>query len=343
MIYFLRTSVFIVLLMSMVFVVSAQTPMLFGLENNLSEVSEDLTASRTMVIVNTKRRSIEWKDMSESLHNSFKVMGIDPVFYAHYYDVNGSPDIREGYLKFAKSRDVRFELMVVEKNEGFQMVIQSLNETDEGTWFAQSESLNDLLLELARSLKRTDQKQQNFLVPSKPEYIEHLPLYIGNRQLNYPDRLKRLKLAVMKMPYADTSAGFELAKAYNKEVDNQNILLDSAFSRYPYKVEVIPYQDEKGLSRKGYQYVLRYIHSSPEAIRSALGYPDEGLTEFMSQVVTPSGDRTLINYSSDKRIYKWYVKQTVVGDVHVGRYWDAHEDFESSLRSFVSHMQQNFQ
>ncbi|MFT6941378.1 MAG: hypothetical protein ACJASN_002879, partial [Cyclobacteriaceae bacterium] len=57
----------------MVFVVSAQTPMLFGLENNLSEVSEDLTASRTMVIVNTKRRSIEWKDMSESLHNSFKV------------------------------------------------------------------------------------------------------------------------------------------------------------------------------------------------------------------------------------------------------------------------------
>jgi hypothetical protein len=202
------------------------------------------------------------------------------------------------------------------------------------------------MVDLAVSLKRTEHVNQNFLIAQEPEFISYLPLYDGTRRLNYPDRLKRLRLAVVLFPQLEgyDSLKDETIRAkiehYNSGIREKNEMIREAFSDYPYKVEFVPYQPESAIYKQGFQYVMYHLHSTIGTMREILGYEEEQ-EEVVSQITTKEGRKALQTYQMNATAYKWYIKQVVVSDVYTGRYWDASPDFRTSLESFVIYFRQS--
>lgn len=281
--------------------------------------------------------------MAQYLHKSFRVMGIDAINYIHYLDYRANPSVEFSMNQYANKRQVGY-LIIVEKTEaGYRAAILDRGKEKKSCWYTEGVSLKEVVLNLAITLKRTEHKNQNFLISVAPEYLNNLPLFEGTRYPNYPDRLRRMRMAIFEIPVLPTDSSYndqqkKEIEDYNKEVKRKNDFIKKQIEKYPYKLDIVPVQEEKELYRQGYQYVLYYLNSSAESIRNILAYETLGQQEYISQLTLPDGKRTLKSFSSEATVFKWYIKQTAVSDIHTGRYWDAHESFEASLEHMFNRL-----
>lgn len=314
----------------------AQSPTFFNQYDQVDTLDPLLTKSRSLVILATPQKDGEWKDMAQYLHKSFRVMGIDAINYIHYLDYSANPSIESSMNQYANNRQVGYYIIVEKREVGYRAAIISRKSEEKSCWYTEGENLKAVVLNLAITLKRTEHQNQNFLISVAPEYLTHLPLFEGTRYPNYPDRIRRMRMAIFEIPelafdssYSDQQK--EEITRYNLEVKRKNEFIREQVEKYPYKLDILPMQEEKELYRQGYQYVLYYLNTSAESIRNILAYETTGQEEYISQLTLPDGKRTLKSYPAEKTLYKWYIKQTAVSDIHTGRYWDAHDNFESSL------------
>lgn len=297
----------------------------------------ELTRQRSLVLIATPQKNSEWKEIAEYTHKSFRLMGIDAVNYMHYLDYQANPTVKQGIDQYADTRQVAFTILIEKRPSDYRMVILPRTGKLNEAWYTEGPDVRTLIRNLAITLKRTDHVNQNFLISVKPEFLSSLPLYEGTRYPNFPDRIKRLRMAVLEIPEVMMDTSFSIQQRqeiekYNQMVRDKNASIKKLAEAYPFTLHVLKLQDEKELYRQGYQYVLYYLHSSVESIREILDYESQKQKEYISQLTLSNGQRTLQSYPADETVYKWYIKQTAVSDIHVGRYWDAHDNFELSLQ-----------
>jgi hypothetical protein len=321
----------------------AQSPLAFYQVERTNELDSLVTSQRSIVIIATDKKDNQWKEYASYLHKAFRVMRIDAVNYIHYLDYNANPTIRQANDRYIYSRQIPFYIFIEKLSDSFRMSIQNRGSDSKKAWYAEAPDLRSLVLELAVTLKRTQHVDQNFLIPLQPEYLSSLSQFEGTRYPNYPTRIKSLKVAIFEIPKLPLDTTFDMAQqeeviSYNKEVERKNQIIRQQLEKYPFKLQLLPVQTEKELYRKGFQYVIYYLNSSGASIREILAYDPVDETEYVSQLTMPDGKRTLTTYEANQTVYKWYIKQTAISDLHVGRYWDAHEDFEKSLDHFINRL-----
>ncbi|MEQ9302292.1 MAG: hypothetical protein RJQ14_00140, partial [Marinoscillum sp.] len=79
-----------------------------------------------------------------------------------------------------------------------------------------------------------------------------------------------------------------------------------------------------------------------KSIKRILNY--QGLkteTHYVSSTFDAVGKSTLERISVDANVTKYYIKQTIVKDVHTGE-WDADATWELALRNFVLNLRKAF-
>ena len=139
---------------------------------------------------------------------------------------------------------------------------------------------------------------------------------------NYPDRLRRLTLGVPRLP--------------NEEENEQLIRILDA---YPYEYELFDYRDDEDAFRQGYQYILQRMTSAGSSVKKLLNYQTiEEETDYISTVKGEVERTELKTIPVDARITKFYIRQTVTAEVHVGTEWDADTDWQSALANYLNNL-----
>ena len=329
----------------------------FELVKKTHQVPLTLTSQRTAVVIATDQKNEEWKRVANSIHHQLRFMGIDAILYVHYQDYQASPTVNQSFRNLLAARDIR-HLVFAQVNElGAKLAVMALHDQgtikiDDSSWYAEGATLDEALLQLALDLKKVPIIKSNFLIAEYPETIEDLPLIKGSHFPNYPDHLKRLKLAVTlfsAIAYDSLSSALSPAvrsaiETYNAQIAQQNQQLRRAFDDYPYPHVFVEDATDALLYKKGYQYVLRSLHTSGVTIKQWLDYTTtNNETDYITMVPTPDGRRALKTIPINETVYKFYVEQTVASDVHVGRYYDAEQEFTKALSNFLGHLKNQFE
>jgi hypothetical protein len=260
------------------------------------------------------------------------------------------------YVEFLNIRAIKNLIFISVLSKESRILVKPYTQTnpiinvlDDG-WYTQTSLLNDALYEMALGVKRNEFEFSNFLIPDQPEIFEDMPLFKGTHFPSFPTRLKRFPIAVtIFSPYEidtvnATPDQIKVVEAYNREIAEKNRRLKEIFEKYPYEYEFITEMDDKTAYQKGYQYVLRSFNTSGKNIKKLLNYEfNDKETDYITVVPLEGGGRTLQTTPVEKSVYKFYIKQTIAGDVYVGRHWDADANWENALRYHLMHMIEDFE
>jgi hypothetical protein len=317
------------------------------------DVPLNITSGRVCVIISS---TYDWQLLAERTHSNFQKMGIDAILYLSYKDLYGGQAVYRETLKLLYRRKIDLLFFLEENQKTTTLSISKLgnqNLIDLGTtsWYAEGSSMGEVVISLGVKMKAMDLSYNNFLIADFPEYLDHVPLFKGAHYKTYPSRLKKAPLAVALFPKISFDTLKEMSSSirttiddYNAQIDEKNELLRNVFSKYSYKVDFIEDQIDKELYDNRYQFVLRYYRSTGKKTKMDLGYKmDESESNYVTTIPMPDGKRSMKTIPSSNYVYKFYIKQTAVGDVHVGRYYDAEENWEVALQNFISHMITQFE
>ena len=332
-----------------------EVPIELRLAKEEKKLPDNLTSVRTAVILHAPNGQ-SWKKTAEKVHNQLRQMGIDAIVYLNYRDLTASLQLKNKFIEFLNVRRVENLIFISSLKQDHRLLITSYAKTknlirlNATSWYTEAATLNDVLFELALAIKKKEYEFTNFLIPDQPEIFEDMPLFKGTHFPSFPTRIKRLPLAVTKFAtYAidSTQASpqqLSEVKKYNEKIKRKNQQLEQAFKAFPYKYEMTePITDEEAY-RKGYQFVLRHFNTSGENIKKLLNYEINAQeTDYISIVPLEGGGRTLKTIPIDEPVYKFYIKQTIAGDVYVGRHWDAAVNWEEALKNFLLHMKNDFE
>jgi len=164
------------------------------------------------------------------------------------------------------------------------------------------------------------QKKSNYLVNEFPEMDIVVDPIRGRRQEFYAIDLKVDNLAVIKFG--------------NEEMDKQleQFFVDNYSLRYKM---VDAGSDETELRRKGFHYVLHYVHTRGQAAKEVLGYDMSKGEKNYASITYPNGQLQLKIIPREEIIYKFYFRHIDNGNVFLGTKWDADTNWLDALRNHV--------
>jgi len=316
----------------------------------------NIASERSVVIVykpllNKKGFSFkgDWKDLVEVYQKGFRQIGIDVVYALHYADLNGGPEVSGAFSQVLERRQIKNLIFIKLDETGFinRLIITSYNEKadliDDGQacWVTESGEVKTVLLRLGRQVLRQEVERSNFLIPEIPEYLDEFRLFIGTRYENYSSRLKSQKLAVIKFDGLPPTTVLG-NKSYGEKLEELNNQLARMMERYPFEYELVDYQIDKELYDQGFQFAIMPLTNTNRNVRKMLNYdPSDQETEFIS-MIPESAKMKIKRIPSEAIITKYYIKQTIVKDLHVGDNWDADLTWEMALENFLFHLRKSF-
>ncbi|MFY0605479.1 MAG: hypothetical protein JXR10_02120 [Cyclobacteriaceae bacterium] len=326
------------------------------------QLPENITSERSLIVIDTESEQKggfetrgEWKTFSQTLHKSIRRIGLDPIAYIHASDLFSGPEAKDTYRSLLELRQVKNIIHVrretITQLPQYTLTIFSFSPTrivQDGAkaYTDTNNDLGDLLLKMGRQVLRQELVRSNFLIPESPEYLEDLPLFTGQKFENYPSRLRSQKLAVVAFPKTPTEdiedeSVLDKINEYNQEVDRKNQTLNSLMSKYPYKFELTTETNIEALYNAGFQYVLMPLSSSSESVKQMLNYPTiRSETHHMTNTFNVENQVELQKIPVDSYVTKYYIKQTIVKDIHTGKFWDAGVTWEKGLENFIFNLNQ---
>lgn len=320
------------------------------------ELPKTLTNERSLVIISvpTEKTGMydqrgNWKKLAREVHGYFRQIGIDAIAYFYIDDLNAGPEVKSVYLSLFEKRNVKNIISVKLDDSGYEIIVTAFDAKDylkngQPGWHTTSPDLETGMVRLGRQILRQEMEQSNYLIPEQPEYVQDLKIIKGTRYENFPSRLQSQKLAVVTFPKVPTDhiSDPELLRnveAYNTQVDQKNALLEQIMENYPFKYEMVTYTDEEQLYKGGYQYALIPLSSSAQTLHNLLDYPKEkGVKHYVSHGM----DNAMNHMPVHANATKYYIKQTIVKDVHTGDEWDADVTWDLALRNFIYNLRVAF-
>ncbi|WP_421874309.1 hypothetical protein [Marinoscillum sp.] len=330
------------------------------------EVPADLTSQRALVVISVPTETQggydtrgNWRLLAQKSHKLLRQIGVDPVGYVYVDDLNAGPEVKNSFLELMRARRVKNILYVSRTgtlpNEEFMVMVTPFSEAENGyiasgqqAWKETHQELERVMIRLGRQVLRQQIERSNFLIPEGPEYLNDLAVFNGTRYENYPTRLQSLKLAVIAFQKIKPSSDMDeeaLSRInyYNSKVDQKNALLKEILKNYPYKYELVDVTDEDELYREGFQYALMPLQSTGRSIKRILNYQNtSNETHQMSTTYKVNGEVILKKIPADANVTKYYIKQTIIKDIHVGDVWDADVSWDQALNNFVFNLRKAF-
>ncbi|MCC5932044.1 MAG: hypothetical protein JJU28_22555 [Cyclobacteriaceae bacterium] len=319
---------------------------------NLSEsaaVSKDMLSTRSVVIVNTLpgedifKKRVEWKPICETIHPYLAAIGVDPVLYYHMQDVFAAREVSLAIAQEMQKREIANIFFVDQSKKSgrdfYTICITTFNGkesfTDPGqaAWYIDGESLPGMMRPMLRHIETHAKKQENLLVLEKPEYYKPVGVVKGRRHETYMQDLRIENIAVpesLKGTLAIKSGREEKTADPASEVE-------IIFSKYPYKYGFTDFDfSEEEIRKKGFQYLLLYIHTTSGQARKFLQYRDEpNLKSIPSMQLQTDGSIKTTEVPADATIYKFYIKHIYTGDIYLGERWDAATTWQEALNNHL--------
>ncbi|MEO9475352.1 MAG: hypothetical protein ABJG41_07445 [Cyclobacteriaceae bacterium] len=328
----------------------------------VAQVPDNLTSTRCAVVVSIPEMyqngySVrgDWKKFALDAHKSFKKIGVDGIIYIYEDDLKAGPEVTKAYKDLLEKRDISNILSLShsgdESNPMFEIGIYPIKEKldlNNPYYSISSASLRELMLILGRQVLRQEIPRTNFLIPDQPEFLDDLNLYTGTRYVNVPSRLKSLGIAVIKFDSVKINDGLserdiEKLRQKNAEVAAANRQLDSIMQQYPFQYELVNFTSIEDLYKTGYQYALMPLISSGRTIKQMLNYPTApSETVYISEISKKGEKPVLKRIPANGNMAKFYIKQTIVMDVHVGSRWDADATWQKALVNFIENIKFDF-
>jgi len=320
-----------------------------------TSLPKSINSERSVVIVQVPdkidrvRRVGDWEGLSTKVHKAFVTMGIDAVTYVNQYDLIASPNSKKAFSEVFVRRDIKNIIFLKEDNQGFHLIIAPFNgkpslfDSGVDAYGYSHPQLYELLLETGRNIRRANHKNENFLIPTKPNFSSGISIVEKTVLKNYPGILRRSKLSVerfstLELPKNASSETVQKIASYNQIVEEKNRELDTILTFYPYEYEVIDPMTDQDLLRGRRQFVLRNISGQAVTLRKMLDYtvnPSE--TDFVS-IIPIMPDQTKVKpISRDAIIHKFYIRQNISKNIHVGE-WDADTSWRDALRNMIGNL-----
>lgn len=336
---------------------------LLTLADGSAQVPENLTSSRSAMVISVPDIKSggfitrgDWKSVADKAHKSFRKIGLDAIIYIYKDDLKAGAEITKSYKEVLQKRQIANIVLLSVSGENYNFnyeldiyPIQRGINLSHPSYSISAKTLNDLMLILGRQVLRQEIARTNFLIPDQPEFLDDLVLYTGVRYQNIPGRIRSLGLAVVKFDsinipedISETEKNDFIKK--NREIALANSELDQILKQnYPFKYDLVDFESVESLYKKGYQYALMPIISSGPTIKQMLNYktlPTE--TIYISEISKKGEKTTLKKISANANMTKFYIKQTIVKDVHVGKRWDADITWQQSLENFITNLKYDF-
>ncbi|MEO9872387.1 hypothetical protein [Ekhidna sp.] len=325
--------------------------------NKSLSVPESINSERSAVIFDIPDKNGEFKQLGDykkmlsQVHKGFVTMGIDAVFYLNHQDLVASNSSFNSYVELFNRRKVKFLIFITKNNTGYALAMSAFNgnrkmiESNADVFYLEGTDLFSILLNMGKEIRRADYPLNNFLIPEKPNYLQGLSTVENTLLKNYPGQLRRSILAVERFALLDSTKTLDskvLAKikAYNKNIFKKNMELEKIMTAYPYEYVLIDPMSDDELKRNRYQFLLRSVHSSARSVRQMLDYdvlPSE--TGFVSIIPIMPDQTKVKTIPSDALVYKFYVRQNISKNVHVGE-WDADVTWQSALKNMIGNLTQ---
>lgn len=316
-------------------------------DHNISrEIPKNLQSTRSAVIVIASDQT-DWKKVSEEVHGNFKKMSIDAIGYFNVQDIFSGLDPTQGFIKQLSNRVVKNVIFVIspETNNGqaeiiitpFEGNFDASSDKARVAWGSVGLQFDDVFRLLGNDVINAEMDLANFLIPDKPMFFEDAPIIKGTKYDVHSRDLRAVKIGIPKFKNLDSQT--PLAIAFNKTVNSKNQKLEELMSSYPYEFGYVNSIDEKDLYKEGYQYVLLNIHTSGLNIKRMLNIQiNPGETEYVSINAKTKEDISLERIPFDKKVYKYYVKHLLTGDIYVGDKWDSGETWEKALENYLNNL-----
>lgn len=263
-------------------------------------------------------------ELSE-FQRSFQRIGIDAIAYFTVDVVTSGQDPLKAYSAYFQERQVTHLLFLEKGSFGYRFTATPFNnkstlvDAGQNAWQLSRTKLNELLTTVLQDAWRA-QKKSNYLVNEFPESDIVVDAIKGRRQEFYAIDLKVDNLAVVKFGN-----------------DTMDSALDKFFAEnYPLRYKLVDAgSDEQELRRKGFLYVLCFVHTRGQAAKEALGYDLSKGEKSYASISYPEGQLQLKILPKDEVIYKFYFRHIDNGNVFLGTKWDADTNWLDALRNHV--------
>jgi hypothetical protein len=337
-----------------------------------SELPDDILQKRAAVFISAPQKSAQssergdWKSMSFQAHDYFKQIGIDAAVYIYLDDALAGPDASQMYAKYLTEREIKY-IIILSK-----VLVKSGNKIDtthvavitqfngqpdfisngQKAWKDQNKDVDRIMRNIYRIAVRLEFKRTNFLIIDQPEFIGGISIIPARRNESFPTDLRVDKIAVPKYVDYEIPSGYPHSPINNRisgEIDESNKInsrlnarLESIFSAYPWKYELVDYgAGEEQLFKDGFQYVLLRLNTAGNSIRQMLGYElNEGETDYITVLKRPDGAITFRSIPVSAPVYKYYIKHLVRKEIYIGEVWDADETWDSALEHFIANLKE---
>lgn len=282
---------------------------------------EKLLISRSIVLYDYRLSQQELQEFQKG----FQRIGIDAIAYFPIDFVFAGKDVSKAYSEYFNERQVSFLLFLEKVVEGYRFTAASytqksnLVDLTQPAWQVSNVRIPPLVTTLMQDSWRS-QKKSNYLINDSPELDIKVDPIKGRRQEFYAIDLKVDNLAVPKFG--------------NEEMDKQ---LEQLFiDNWPLKYKIVDAgSDEQELRRKGFLYVLCYVHTRGEAAKDVLDYDLSKGEKNYASISYPENQLQLKILPREEVVYKFYFRHIDNGNVFLGTKWDADVNWLDALRNHL--------
>jgi hypothetical protein len=281
-----------------------------------------LTATRSVVFYDQTLAEPEL----QTIQKAFQQTGIDAVAYLETARSMAGMDCKRATLKYLIKRDIKFLIFPEKLNNQytfkfafFDSKIDFIN-PQKAFWKVQDASLNNVLKTIYQEAIATE-KKQNLLINDLPEYVNSNDIspITGRRNETLATDLGYFAVAFPK--WGDEAADKEL-EIFLKE-------------NYTGKYELVESDaDEADLRKRGFLFVLRYLHTYGSLAKELLGYPMARSESAIASSTFLNGELQLKTIASKEEVYKFYLKKLETGEVFLGK-WDADIKWRDALKNHI--------
>ena len=261
----------------------------------------------------------------EKIQLSFQRTGVDAIAYFETDELLAGTDVTLAYADYLNKRDIKNLAIFQKTDKGYKVILTLFNtkanivEENQYAWIAEDPSLDELLKKIYRAAGG-GLKSLNKLINDYPETDLTINPIQGRRSDFYAIDLKVDELAV--------------PKTGNEAMDKA---LEATFSTYPFKFKFTePGLSEADLRKKGFLYVLCFVHTRGSVAKKLLGYDMSKSESALVSMTYPDGAQPqLKNIPSETFVYKFYFKHIDSDNVFLGTKWDADVTWEQALKNQV--------
>lgn len=286
-----------------------------------SSLPEKLLTTRTVVFY---PYTMTEKELN-SIQSSFQRTGIDAVVYFDMDELLAGRDVTAAFAGYLDKREITNLAFFQKDGSGFKVYLTPFNnktsivEENQYAWIGEDAYLSELLTKIYRAAGGGT-KRKNMLINDAPETDLDVNVIQGRRSDFFAIDLKVDELAV--------------PKTGNEAMDKS---LEEVFSTYPFKYKLTePGLSESELRKKGFLWILCYVHTRGSIAKKVLGY---GMSRSESAIVSvtynENGESQLKNIPSEALVYKFYFKHIDSGNVFLGTKWDADTTWEQALKNQI--------